>query len=46
MTSGYKDIGIETLAFVTIELNSFLVCYFIQCYLYLDIFYFFFTIRE
>ena len=32
-TSGCKDKGIETSEFVTIELNSKLVCCFIQCYL-------------
>ena len=32
-TSGCKDIGIESSEFVTIELNSFLVLGFIQCYL-------------
>ena len=32
MISGCKDIGIDTLAFVTIELNSFLVCCFMPCY--------------
>ena len=32
-TSGCKDIGIETSEFVTIELKSFLLCFFIQCYL-------------
>ena len=31
-TSGCKDIDIETSEFVRIDLNSFLVCCFIQCY--------------
>ena len=32
-TSSCKDLGIETSEFVTVELNSFLVCCFIHCYL-------------